>query len=71
MWLILFPLLAAVSLAPTSKTNLDSLQEVRDVLTVRKAEEAAIQAKDINNKKSKGDGTASSKAECNDICAIS
>mmetsp|Transcript_8730 Transcript_8730/g.14844 ORF Transcript_8730/g.14844 Transcript_8730/m.14844 type:complete len:843 (+) Transcript_8730:81-2609(+) len=68
----------AVSFAPTNVTILDALQEVRDVVMVRQAEAAALEAR------SKADGQQSplpkshqpgtKKGEennCNDVCVIS
>ena len=60
----------AVSLAPTNHSILDAIQEVRDVIMLREAEAAALEAKKINNNKQKQDSDSKKENECNDICAI-
>ena len=48
---------------------LDALQEVRDVINLRKAEEAAQEAKKRNQKSTKDE--AKSKKNCDSSCSIS
>lgn len=67
----------AISLAPTNSSILDAHQEVRDVVMVRQAEVAAMDAKShaANNNKRKSEedaapGKSSDTKECNDVCVI-